>query len=136
MWSMPQSVLRVVAVIIAVCAVGGFALGLRNVPDRARLPGESADGAAAALQATDATPVGELLVTDPPPPPPEEKADEQPEEKSEEVRAAEMAKLEEAAKAIAAAKAPPPVKAAPPPAEDKVGDLLDGLTPPPEQPPY
>jgi len=134
MWSMPQSVVRVVAVIIAVCAVSGFALGLRNVPDKPRLPGESAGGASSALEATDAQPVGELLVTDPPPPP-EEKADEEDTtEKTEEVRAAEMAKLEAQAKALAAAKTAAAPKASPP--EDKVGDLIDALPPPPEQPPY
>ncbi len=135
MWSMPQSALRVVAVIIAVCAVSGFALGLRNVPDKPRLPGESAGGAASALEATDAQPVGELLVTDPPPPPPEEKADEEDTtEKTEEVRAAEMARLEAEAKALAAAKAAAAPKAPAP--EDKVGDLIEALPPPPEQPPY
>ena len=135
MWSMPQSVLRVVAVIVAICAVSGFTLGLRNVPDKARLPGESAGGGASALEATDAQPVGELLVTDPPPPPPEEKADEEDTtEKTEEVRAAEMAKLEAEAKALAAIKAAAAPKATPP--EDKVGDLIESLPPPPEQPPY
>ncbi|MDP3852335.1 hypothetical protein [Phenylobacterium sp.] len=131
---MPHSVLRVVAVIIGICAVGGFALGVRNVPDKARLPGESAGGSSSALQAADATPVGELLVTDPPPPPPEEKTEEEAAEKTEEVRAAEMAKLEAEAKAVAAARAVAAPKAAPP--EDKVGDLIETLPPPPEQPPY
>lgn len=137
MWSMPRNVLQIVAVIIGICAVSGFALGLRNVPDRARMPGESTEGGASALEATDATPIGELLVTDPPPAP-EEKADEE-EEKTEEQRAAEMARLEQEARRVAAEKAAAAQKAAPPvvtPPEDKVGDLLDGLDPPVEQPPY
>lgn len=36
MWTMPRSVLRVVAVILAICAVGGFVLGVRGAPERAR----------------------------------------------------------------------------------------------------
>ena len=59
MWTMPRSVLRVVAVILAICAVGGFVLGVRGAPERARLPGESATDAAA-LQATDAQPLDDL----------------------------------------------------------------------------
>lgn len=136
MWSMPRSVLRVVAVIIAVLAVGGFVMGLRNAPDRGRLPGEGPDATpGVAIQAPDA----EILDTDERPAPPPEKTPE-------ELAAEEAAKKqeEEARAALDAAKlvdaAPPPVKTAPltppPPVDDKVGDLIDGLTPPPEQPPY
>ena len=53
MWTMPRSVLRVVAVILAICAVGGFVLGVRGAPERARLPGESATGQALVESAID-----------------------------------------------------------------------------------
>ena len=53
MWTMPRSVLRVVAVVLALCAVGGFVLGLRGAPERARLPGEAPQGGSA-LQASEA----------------------------------------------------------------------------------
>lgn len=137
MWSMPKSVLRVVAVIIAFCAVGGFVLGVRGAPEKARLPGESA-AAGAAIDAPDAT----ILDNDERPPAPPEKTPEE--------LAAEEAKKkadEEAKAALDAAKladsdvtapriAPPPPTTTAPPANDQVGDLIDGLTPPPEQPPY
>jgi hypothetical protein len=137
MWSMPRSVLRVVAVLIAACAVGGFVMGLRNAPDRGRLPGEGPRATpGVAIQAPDA----EILDTDvrPPPPPektPEElKAEADAKKAEQEARAAlDAAKLVEPVKPTVEKAAPPPV--APPP-EDKVGDLIDGLTPPPEQPPY
>lgn len=128
MWTMPRSVLRVVAVILAVCAVGAFIFGVRGAPERARLPGESPEGGPA-LQATDARPLEDLVLTpselEPEPP----KVEEKPEEKVEE----------------APIVTPPPVAPSPTPApaptmpssgEDRVGDLIDGITPPPEQPPY
>ncbi|WP_340645702.1 hypothetical protein, partial [Phenylobacterium sp.] len=69
MWSMPRSVLRVVAVIIGLCAVGGFVLGVRGAPEKARLPGEGPAGAASGiqLQATDAKPLGDEALAAPPP---------------------------------------------------------------------
>ena len=78
MWSMPRSVLRVVAVIIGLCAVGGFVLGVRGAPEKARLPGEGAPGAAAGvqLQATDAKPLDDAALA-PPPPVVVEKAEEE-----------------------------------------------------------
>lgn len=127
MWTMPRSVLRVVAVILAACAVGGFILGVRGAPEQARLPGESPNGGPA-LQATDAQPLDDLVLTpselEPEPP----KVEEKPEEK-----------VEEEAPIIAPPPPPPaatPAPTAPPSDEDRVGDLIDGLTPPPEQPPY
>lgn len=139
MWSMPRSVLRVVAVIIAACAVGGFVLGVRGAPEKARLPGEAA-AAGTVIDAPDAT----ILDNDERPPPPPEKTEEElaaeaaAKKAEEEARAAlDAAKLAEEEAPIPTEKlVVPPVKAPPPPADDQVGDLLDGLTPPPEQPPY
>jgi len=131
MWSMPRSILKVVAVIIAACAVTGLVLGFQGAPRKGRLPGESAKGESAeALTATDVQPLIEDIA--PPPPPPEDKK-------------AEEEKPEEADPALATTPETPPVapstppKPAPKPAgpEDKVGDLLDGVTPPPqEEPPH
>ena len=129
MWSMPRSVLRIVAIVLAACAVGGFVLGLRGAPERARLPGEAASGGPA-LQATDARPLDDLVFAPAPPEPEPEKVEEKPEEKAEEAAAPAPVPLD-------VPKAPAPAPAAPPAVpEDKVGDLIDGLTPQPEQPPY
>jgi hypothetical protein len=130
MWTMPRSVLRVVAVILGLCAVGGFVLGVRGAPERARLPGETGEGGAA-IQASDARPLEDLVLTPSELAPEPKKEEEKPEEKSEEAP-------------LPVEKAPDPLKVAPPPNtpapptpdEDRVGDLIDGLTPPPEQPPY
>ena len=133
MWTMPRSVLKVVAVIIALCAVTGFVLGVRGAPEKARLPGEGPPGAvsAAQIQATDAKPLGMEPLAPPPPP----------------VRV-EIKKAPDPKPAVdpldlAADQAPAPIK---PPAprppvtptgsEDRVGDLLDGITPPPADPPH
>ncbi len=130
MWSMPRSVLRVVAVIIGLCAAGGFIMGVRSAPDRARLPGEGTAGTA--LEASDARPLEDLVLTpselEPEPEP--EKEEEKPEEKAAELEPVPVAP----APPVETPKAAPPT--VPPSDEDRVGDLIDGLTPPPEQPPY
>lgn len=136
MWSMPKSVLRVVAVIIAFCAVGGFVLGVRGAPEKARLPGESA-ASGAAINAPDAT----ILDNDERPPPPPEKTPEELAAEAEKKKADEEARAAlDAAKLadsdVTAPRIAPPPPAPTPPANDQVGDLIDGLTPPPEQPPY
>ena len=119
---MPRSVLRVVAVIIALCAVTGFVLGFQGAPERGRLPGEAAPGTGgAAVDAPDAKP---LIADAPPPPPPKEEKKPEDEVKKDEVDAPPTLSV------------PPP--AATPPAkapEDRVGDLLDGVTPPPQEDP-
>jgi hypothetical protein len=124
MWSMPRSVLKVVAALIVLCAVAGFVLGLQGTPEKARLPGESpAGGVGTAVDAPDATP---LVDETPPPPPPEEKKKPEDEVKKEEVDP----------NAIAPLPVPPPVTAPPAKApDDKVGDLLDGVTPQPQEDP-
>lgn len=112
--------------IIALCAVTGFVLGFQGAPERGRLPGEAAPGTGgAAVDAPDAKP---LIADAPPPPPPEEK--KKPEEE-------EVKKEEVDPNATPTLPVPPPVAApvAKPPAEDRVGDLLDGVTPPPQEDP-
>ena len=130
MWSMPRSVLRFVAVILGLCAVGGFILGVRGAPERARLPGEAAGGGAP-IQASDAQPLDDLVLTPSElAPEPKKEEEEKPAEETEQA-AVPVEKAPEP-KAAPAPKAP----TSPPPEEDRVGDLIDGLTPPPEQPPY
>src|SRR5262245_58500633 len=136
MWTMPHRTLQVVAALIFACAIGGFVLGFAGTPQKARLPGESAT-VGAPIEADDAEPLsGVVAPPKPPEPPPKE----------------EVAKTEEAAadaadSAASAALADiKPPKLVPPPAtatpsssapEDKVGDLIDGVTPPPsDAPPY
>ncbi|MES2721709.1 MAG: hypothetical protein V4656_01020 [Pseudomonadota bacterium] len=140
MWSMPRSVLRVVAVIIGLCAVSGFVLGVRGAPEKARLPGAAAPGAAAGvqLQATDAKPLDDTAVA--PPPPVVEKAEEKekPEEKKPAADPLDLAADQAPPATVATvtqAKPAAPKPVTPPPAEDRVGDLLDGITPA-EAPPY
>jgi len=121
---MPRSILKVVAVIIALCAVAGFVLGLQGTPDRGRLPGQVEPGAdGASVDAPDAKP---LIEEAPPPPPPEEK------KKDEEVK-----KDEVDPDAIPTLPVAPPTTAPTKPGapEDRVGDLLDGVTPPPQEDP-
>lgn len=128
MWSMPRSVLKVVAVIIALCAVAGFVLGLQGTPDRGRLPGQVEPGAGgASVDAPDAKP---LIEEAPPPPPPEKKKDEE-EVKKDEVDPNAVPVLPVSPPAASAAK--PTGKPGAP--EDRVGDLLDGVTPPPQEDP-
>ncbi len=127
---MPRSVLRVVAVIIGLCAVGGFVLGLRGTPEQGHLPGETAKGVSAqALDAQDAKPLVDSV------PQPQAKAEDRkkPDDKK------PVDPLDAQAQALA-----PPTVAVPPPAavakpkgaDDKVGDLLDAVPPPPEDPPH
>lgn len=128
MWSMPRSVLRIVAGIIALCAVAGFVMGVRAVPEKGRLPGEPVQGATAeAINAAEAKPLTDESL--PPPPPPEEKKPI--DDKKVEVDPNDAVRPGPTSNPVA----PPAVK--PSPAEDKVGDLLDGVTPaPPEDPPH
>ena len=116
MWSMPRSVLRFVAVILGLCAVGGFILGVRGAPERARLPGEAAGGGAP-IQASDAQPLDDLVLT------PSELA---PEPKKEEEKPAEEA--EQAP--LAVEKAPEP---APPPKDSPFAALVKLTEPPPRR---
>ena len=127
MWSMPPSVLRVVAVLIGLCAFGGLVLGVLGTPEKGRLPGETgAASPSVPLTASELMPLDEEA-----PAPTPVKEDPKPEE---------TPKPEEATPETAPPVAPPPAMPAPakpPVAEDRVGDLLDGVTPPPsEDPPH
>lgn len=128
MWTMPRSVLTVVAALLGLVALGGLGLGFVSAPERGRLPGEAAPGgpSSAAIDAPDATPI-----IDAPPPPPPEKTEEEKEEEKEDEEA--ETKLVEKAPPPA----PPPVvipeptaPVAPPPAEP------EAPPPPSEIPPF
>jgi len=137
---MPRPVLQLVAAILTLVAVGAFAMGVINAPHRGRLPGEKPDAsasAAPAIEAEEATPLSTERIEGPPPPPeltPEEKAKLEAEAKAKE-QAEAARKAQEEAAARAAATTPGPVAPAQPP-QDRVGDLLDGVTPPPADPPF
>ncbi len=122
MWSMPRSLLKIVAGVLAACALTGLVLGFQGAPRKGRLPGESVKGESAeALNATDVTP----FVEDAPPPPPEEKAPE-------EVKKDEVDPAEGLPPDATAVQPTAPVK---PAVEDKVGEILEGATPPPQDDP-
>jgi hypothetical protein len=108
-WTMPRPVLQLIASLIGLAAVGAFALGIMNAPHRGgRLPGaktaSTSGPAAAAIEATEATPLVDERIEGPPPPTPEEiaaakaKEEEAARKKEEEeaARAAEQAALEQA----------------------------------------
>lgn len=122
MWSMPDKVLRIVAVLLVICAVGGFALGFAGAPKGGRLPGEAAPGGAGApMAATEARALNTDELAPPKPPEPVE----EPEKKEEEP--APKAPVEKAPVV-----APEPIE---PP--DAVGDLIEAPPPPPpEDPPF
>ncbi|HEY8615309.1 hypothetical protein [Phenylobacterium sp.] len=129
-WTMPRPVLKVVAAVIGVIALGSFSLGVATAPARGRLPGERAEGGAAVVQAVEATPLSQERIEGPPPPPeptPEELAKLEAEKKAKEAAAAAAklaAEQNPAPKADAGAQVPAP---------DRVGDLL--ASPPPQPPP-
>ncbi len=141
-WTMPRKVLQIVAGLIGLMAVGAFAMGVINAPQRGRLPGErAAEAGGVSITAAEATPLSQERIEGPPPPPeltPEEKAKLEAEKKAKEeadAAAKALADAEAAAKAATPAPAPPVAPAATPPG-DRVGDLLDGVTPPPDDPPH
>ncbi len=140
-WTMPRSVVRLVAALLGLFAVSAFAMGIVNAPQRGRLPGEKSageKGTSAPLQAADATPLSQERIEGPPPPPeltPEEKAKLEAEKKA-------KAEADAARKAQADAAADPAAPSTPatpaPPIGDRVGDLIDSVTPPPsaDDPPH
>jgi len=137
MWSMPRRALQIVAVLLVACAIGGFWMGFAGAPGKARLPGEDVPGeqAGTPLTATEATPLIELRDTAAEPKPEAKPEEEDAEEKKDEAAPAEVAAAAPAAASTPGA-APAAAKPAAPVADDKVGDLLDGVTPPPENPVY
>lgn len=132
-WTMPRPVLRLVALLIGLSAAGAFLLGALTAPPKGRLPGERAQGqTGAALEATEATPLGAERIEGPPPPrelTPEEQADLDA-EKAARAEAEAERRQEAAARAAEAAPTPPPA----PPQPDRVGDLLEKAAPPQEEP--
>ena len=112
-WSMSRRTLQVVATGLVLVAVSAFGMGVWNAPSRGRMPGERAAGAAAggaAINATDATPLGVDRIEGLAP-------RELTEEEKEKLQAAKEAR-EEADAAVRAAgeTATPPAAAAAPPA--------------------
>lgn len=130
-WSMPQPVLKLVAILIGAACLGAFALGVATAPDRSRLPGERRGQVVAgeAMEATDATPLVDERIQGTPPP------RELTEEEKAKLEADKKAKEEAAAAAKAAADlltadpAAPPVPAAPAAPAEKAPP-----PPPPEEP--
>ncbi len=137
MWTMPQPVLRLVALLLLTCAVGSFVLGILGAEPRdGRLPGEGLadrDGAAP-MSATDAQAL-DLAAPDPPP-----IVVVEDETEAEAREAAAAADPQTPALQVPDDPAPavrPPAQTPPPPAPptngDAIGDLVDGLS---ELPPF
>ena len=125
MWSMPRNVLQVVAVLIGLCAFGGFALGFSAAPQRGRLPGEAAagSGVGAPLAAADARPLSlEEEVTP---------AQQAPVEEEEEEEAAPPPKV-----APIEAPKPAPLAVPPPVPAEKAGDQATAAPPADDEPPH
>ena len=110
-WTMPHRVLQIVAGLIVLSAVAAFAAGVITTPQRGgRLPGEKPAGAgpAAAIDATDATPLSNERIEGPPPPSPEELARAEAEKQAEKERAAAAAAEQAAQPPLVGNAAPPP----------------------------
>ncbi|WP_141653059.1 hypothetical protein [Phenylobacterium immobile] len=136
---MPRPMLQIVAAILALVAIGAFLSGVMTAAPRGRLPGEQP--AAILLGPTganiaDAVPLADDRIEGAPEPvelTPEEVAKLEAEKKAREEAAAHQAMMDAAAQAAAAPKvAPPPVTTAP----DKLGDMIETVTPPTEEPPF
>ena len=143
MWTVPQPVLRLVALLLLACAVGAFVLGVLGAEPRGgRLPGEAATTGvgAAPVAATEA----QALTTEGPAQAPVEPTDasatapaetepEEPAPADPQVPALQIPD-EPAPPARAPAPAPPPAKTPAPKAPatpqngDAIGDLVDGLS--------
>lgn len=147
MWSMPLNVRKVVAVIVALCAITGFVMGFASVPVKSHLPGEGLPGSnapvidamdAKPLESNDAPVVAKPSATSAPKAE-DAKKDDAP-DPLEAVADASKLVAPAATSAIEKPVAKPAAKAGgkpPGPSEDKVGDLLDGITPPPsDDPPH
>lgn len=143
-WTMPRAVVKTVAALLALIAIAALVMGVLGAPERGRLPGQdqaaSIGGPSAPpMEAAEATPLDDERIEGPPPPKeltPEEKAKLE-EEKAVKAEAdaakAEAAKAEESKAAIAAKPNTAPAAGS----GDRVGDLLDGVTPlPAEEPPH
>jgi hypothetical protein len=136
-WTMPHRVLQIVAGLIALAAVSAFTMGIINAPQRGgRLPGAKAGavaGAAAVIDAPDATPLSNERIEGPPQPTAEELA---------QAKADAEAKAEEAdagnsdADDKGAAPSAPPLLRPPPPAIGNTTDQTLGGPPAADEPPH
>lgn len=123
MWNMPRNYLRIVLVLVGICAAAGFILGVSGTPPRGHLPGEVEKGqGGVALDALDAKPLPDTV--------PQIAARTQDKRKIDDKKT-EIDPLE--AQAQAAATATPQKNKTP---DDKLGDLLDAIAPPAEDPPH
>lgn len=142
MWTVPQPVLRLVALLLLACAVGAFALGLLGAdPGGGRLPGEApAPGEVTApVAATDARPLDDGSgQAQAPAEPTQQAAAEAPPAPAADPQVPALQVAEDAAPNRPAPPPAAPAQKAPPPAAprgDVIGDLVDGLTPS-ELPPF
>ena len=134
-WTMPLRTRQLVAGLIGLSALTAFTLGIVNAPSRGRFPGERAPGSrddAAAIQATEATPLNQERIEGPPPPTPltdEQKAKLEADKLAKAEAEAAAKAVPAAGQAIAPTITPPaPAAAAPPP---------QAVAPPqPEAPPF
>ena len=139
-WTMPHRVLQLVAGLIGLAAVGAFALGIVNAPQRGgRLPGEKASatetGPAAAIDAADATPLSNERIEGPPPPTPEELAQAKADAEAKAEADAGNADADADTAPLPVITPPPPVvRAPPPPTTDTSGQTLGGPAAPDEPP--
>lgn len=139
MWTMPQPVLRLVALLLLTCAVGAFVLGILGAEPRGgRLPGEGlTEGQGSApMSAMDAQAL-DLVAPEPPP-------IVVVQEEAEADVPAEITNIDPQTPALQVPDAPAPPPRAPPQAAppqaptspangDAIGDLVDGLS---ELPPF
>ncbi|MDP3118537.1 MAG: hypothetical protein Q8N19_15685 [Phenylobacterium sp.] len=141
MWTVPQPVLRVVALVLLACAVGAFALGILGAEPRGgRLPGEAlveGEGAApvAATEAQALTaegpaeaPVEPAAETAAAPAAPAETAQADPQVPALQVPDEPAPAARPPAPPAPPAKAPAPKAPATPQNGDAIGDLVDGLS--------
>lgn len=138
-WTMPRPVLQAVAGLLGLTALVAFALGIVNAPQHGgRLPGERVAGQpgppATVINATEATPLSQERIEGPPPPAPKpavnktEEADAEAGDQATNVLPVPPIKGPDAAKPAAAVNATAP--------QDRVGDLIQQASPPPEEPPH
>jgi hypothetical protein len=138
-WTMPRPMLRMVAWLIGLGALGSFAFGIYNASPPGRLPGEGPSGRspAVAIQAMEATPLSQERIEGPPPAPeltPEQKAAQEAEAKAkaEAAAASRLARLEAEKAAVPAT----PTEIAPTPAVPATPTPAEKAPPPPEDPPF
>ncbi|MFC3071303.1 relaxase family protein [Phenylobacterium soli] len=134
---MPRPVLQVVAGVLGLCALAAFALGIINAPEHGgRLPGERPAGQAGApgavINAAEATPLSQERIEGPAPTaekPAANKTDDEDQDTA-----------DQATNTLPVPPITPPAKPGgatnATPAQDRVGDLIQQATPPPEEPPH